>query len=469
MKTVYNNAMISDEELIITHVRDFLAPLDIAKKRVLVAVSGGPDSMALLDVLHRLGITLAVGHVHHGLRTESELEAEFVRARAVHYGVPFYMRLVDVRGRMAERGESLETAARELRRVALREMAVEAGASVIATGHNADDQAETVLMRILRGTGVRGLGGIPPRNEEFIRPLLPVWRAEILDYLREHELPYRLDPSNNSPAHLRNRLRHQLLPLLEDEYASRLRERLAHLADIARADNTALEQWAATCYRQYAQPTPGGISLPHPLEVPEAICTRVWLLALAAVRGDAADIGYDHLRAIAALRSGEETHLPGAVVRWEYDRLVFLPQKIAVEAFNHTLPVPGVVKFPSIGVIIITELLAQWSTLPGGDTALVDADAVVGELTVRSWCSGDRYQPLGAPGTRKLQDIFVDAQLPRRLRARVPVVCDEEGIVWLAGYRLADRVKIGRKTDKGLLIKIKWEFNPWTLRNSADA
>ncbi|MEI7832432.1 MAG: tRNA lysidine(34) synthetase TilS, partial [bacterium] len=429
----------------------------------------GPDSVVLLDILCRLGASVAVGHVHHGLRAESDEEAEFVRARAAHYRIPFYLRLVDVRGRMAEMGESLETAARELRRVALREMAAEAGAQYIATGHNADDQAETVLMRILRGTGVRGLGGIPPCNEEFIRPLLQVWRAEILDFARENELPYRLDPSNNSPAHQRNRLRHRLLPLLEDEYAPRLRERLAHLADIARGDNAALEQWAATCYQQYAQPTPHGISLPHPLEVPEAICTRVWLLALAAVRGDAADIGYDHLRAIAMLHTGEETHLPGAIVRWEYDRLVFLPQEIVVVAYNSALPVPGVVELPSIGVILNTELLAQWSSTPGGDAALVDAEAIVGELTVRGWRAGDRYQPLGAPGTRKLQDIFVDAQLPRRLRARVPVVCDEEGIVWLAGYRLADRVKIGRKTDKGLLIKIKWEFNPWTLRNSADA
>ena len=150
-------------------------------------------------------------------------------------------------------------------------------------------------------------------------------------------------------------------------------------------------------------------------------------------------------------------------------RLVFLPQEIVVEAYNSALSVPGVVELPSIGVILNTELLAQWSLLPGGDATIMDAEAIVGELTVRGWRAGDRYQPLGAPGTRKLQDIFVDAQLPRRLRARVPVVCDEEGIVWLAGYRLADRVKIGRKTAKGLLIKIKWEFNPWTLRNSADA
>ncbi len=462
--------MFSDEEPILARVRDFLVALDVADERVLVAVSGGPDSMALLDILCRLGASVAVGHVHHGLRVESDEEAEFVRRRAQQYGVAYYQRNVDVRGRMGEQGESLETAARELRRVALREMATEAGAPYIATGHHADDQAETVLMRLLRGAGTRGLAGIPPCNEEYIRPLLQVWRSEIDAYLRDNNLPYRLDASNASPEHLRNRLRHQLLPLLEADYAPRLRERLAHLADIARADNAALEQWAATCYQQYAQPTPGGISLPHPLqELPEAVVRRIWLQALAAVRGDASDIGYHHLLAITALKLGEETHLPGAIVRYEYDRLAFLRPETDIEMENCVLPVPGVVELPSIGVILNTELLAQWSGFPGGDATLVDADAIVGELTVRSWCAGDRYQPLGAPGTRKLQDIFVDAQLPRRLRARVPVVCDEEGIVWLAGYRLADRVKVSRKTDKGLLIKIEWEFNPWTLRNSADA
>jgi tRNA(Ile)-lysidine synthase len=444
---------------------------------VLVAVSGGPDSVAMLDILHVLAqqakLRLSVGHVDHGLRAESAGDAAFVAELAGRLGLPYLHRVVDVRGRVEETGESVEEAARELRYAALREMADEAGAETIATGHTADDQAETVLMRLLRGTGVSGLAGIPARRDEIVRPILPLWRADVLEYLRLRELPSCIDATNQAPDFLRNRIRLELLPLLEREYAPRLRERLRNLADMARDDAEALDILAEGTYRFARDARPDGVAFSaSPDLAAPALRWRLYRLALAEVRGDVADISYEHLQAIAALTPHRQVHLPGARVLHEAGRLVFLPAETPDAApqgiDEQPLPVPGTLSLPDAGCSLTTEWYDGPTDIRGGDIAVMDAEAVRLPLIVRARQPGDRFRPLGAGGTRKVQDILVDAGVPRRLRERVPVVCDADGIVWLAGFRVADRVKMHRNT-RCLRICIDWELNPWTLHPSEPA
>lgn len=437
-------------------------------ERLLAAVSGGPDSVVLLDVLLALGLEVTVGHVNHRLRSEAAADAAFVRELAARRGAPFLLREVDVPARVTATGESVEEAARELRYAALREMAREAKAGCIATGHTADDQAETVLMRVLRGTGVAGLAGIPARRDEIVRPLLPIWRREILAYLSDHDLSCLHDLSNDSTAFTRNRIRLDLLPLLEREYAPRLRVRLARLAEIARQDTAALDGWAEREYARLRRVLPTGPALPVELPaLPRAIVWRLWRLALAEVRGGLADIGYEHLEDIQRLSAHQEVHLPGVRVLHEARQLVFLPAGDAepAEAIPETpLPAPGQVCLLDAGCCLTATVGDDAPPLAGGDTAVLDADALAGPLTLRAWRPGDRYQPFGAPGSRKLQDIFVDAGVPRRLRPRIPVIFDEQGIVWLAGFRIADRVKITASTQHFLRLYIEWELNPWILK-----
>ena len=439
--------------------------------RLLVAVSGGPDSVALLDVLYALKLPwLAVAHVHHGLRAEADADAALVEEMAARAGLPFVSVRVDVLARMATTGESLETAARELRYTALRRLARDLRATRIVTGHTADDQAETVLMRLLRGTGVTGLAGIPPRRGEIVRPLLAVRREEILAYLRARELSYCHDASNDSLDMTRNRLRLELLPLLERDYAPGVGARLEQLAVMARRDNAALDGWAAAEFARLRRPWPDGIALPIESELPPGLLRRLWRLALMAVRGSLEDIGFAHLEEIAALPSGQQLHLPGARVVREAGSLVFLPapeetdpeREIALQP----LPVPGQLCLAEIGCCVRAEACPGAAAIEGGDVAVLDAAAVAGPLTVRGWQAGDRFRPLGAPGTRALQDIFVDAGVPRRLRRRVPVIFDREGIVWLAGFRLADRVKMNGETARSVRLSVEWEWNPWTLQLS---
>ena len=440
---------------------------------VLAAVSGGPDSMALLDVLSLIGgewkLKLVVGHVHHGLRPEADADADYVKEVASRYNLLYLIRHVDVRGRVAKTGESIEEAARELRYAALQEMAHDVGAQRIATGHTADDQAETVMMRILRGTGVAGLAGILPQRGPIIRPLLPVWRQDILAYLRERKVGFCTDLTNASLDMTRNRIRLELLPMLEREYAPRLRARLQNLAEIARQDGMLLDGMVETEFTRLRQWMPDGLALPPALDLPHAIRWRMWRQAIAEVRGGLEDISFEHLRDIENLPPGQEVHLPGMRVIHESNRLIFMKGAKAglpVTIPELTLTAPGRLCYSPAGCCITTEVSPTPFPIESGDVAVLDTGAVKGRLVMRSWQPGDRFRPLGAPGEHKLQDIFVDAGVPRRLRSRVPVVLDEEGIIWLAGFRIADRVKMESTTTRSMRFSIEWQLNPWTLKPS---
>ncbi len=442
---------------------------------LLVAVSGGPDSVALLDLLRIIQPTahlrLAVAHVNHGLRPEAGADAAFVAHLAARAALPYAQRQVNVRARMADAGESVEEAARELRYTALQEMAHGLDAQRIVTGHTADDQAETVLMRLLRGTGVAGLAGIPARRGNIVRPLLEVWREEILAHCHERGLAYRVDATNASLEMTRNRIRLELLPLLERDYAPRLRQRLHHLAEMAREDSYVLESRADEEYARVRQWQPGGIALPPVMELPHALRWRLWRRAISEVRGGRLDdISFDHLENIQHLPMGQQVHLPGVRVLHEAARLVFLAAPTGAEPpagiVEQTLPTPGRVCLDAAHCCLSVETHAGPQAIEGGDVAVLDAATVEGTLLVRAWCPGDRYRPLGAPGERKLQDIFVDAGVPRRLRGQIPVIFDAHGIVWVAGFRIADRVKMQSTTERSLRISIEWELNPWTLKPS---
>jgi tRNA(Ile)-lysidine synthase len=438
---------------------------------LLVAVSGGPDSVALLDLLRRLApihaLRLTVAHIDHTLRPESAEEARFVRALAQEWGLGVCVERVDVPARVRQTGESVEEAARALRYAALRGMAATVGADRIVTGHTADDQAETVLMRVLRGTGVAGLAGIPARRDAIVRPLLPLWRTDIEAYLTAHALPSRLDPSNASLAFTRNRLRHELLPTLEANYAPGVRARLVTLAGLARADDEALAGWASREYATRRQAHPEGVAIDLGADLPPAVRGRLWRMALAEVRGDLQGIGAAHLRELEALASGQVASLPGVQVIREAARLVITRGARDLPPLPLTpLPLPGEVVRLDLGWRLRAEPATRTGSWGGGDIAVLDADAVAEALAVRGWEPGDRYQPLGAPGRRSLQDLFVDAKVPRRYRARVPVVVDARGIVWLAGFRPAERVKVQPTTSRLWRLVIEWEWNPWTLQPS---
>jgi tRNA(Ile)-lysidine synthase len=406
-------------------------------ERVLVAVSGGPDSTALLDALATLapahGVALVAGHVDHALRgTESAADTDAVRALASRLGIACTI----VRGVVAP-GANLEARAREIRHRALRRVAREVGASCVAFAHTQDDQVETLLMRLVRGSGRRGLGAMAPRRGRVWRPLLGATRADVRRHLALAALPYRLDRTNADLRHTRNRLRRLVVPLLVRELNPRLGPALAALAARLRDEDAYLAAAAASRLDTHRR---GSALATAVAAEPPAIARRLvrtWLDEVAA-----GDVSAEQVERVLALAAGARhgdvgVRGPGRIVR-DGDRLVHRAGRRAVAAqVHHEVETGCTVDGPrgAWRLTISTPRARREDELTGlsPGRARFDADRLALPLVVRSVRPGDR---IGVPGvgTRKLQDVFVDAKIPRERRSTVPIVVDATGtVLWVAG------------------------------------
>ena len=443
--------------------------------RVLVAVSGGPDSVALVSALCALrlrwNLQLWVVHFHHGLRgTEADDDAEFVKGLSERFGVPFICRRLPVASTRVK-GRSLQDTAHHLRYEALLTLSLAIGANKVALGHTQDDQAETLLMWLLRGAGTTGLAGMPAmREDRFIRPLLEVGRGDILQYLTEQGVPFREDSTNLKPVYLRNRMRHEVIPALH-VFNPGLVKTLSRQAVILREDDRYLDQLAEaemTCLSQPADGDEWILDRKKLLALPLALQRRVVRLALRRIRvqrqGPSFAAVSQVLDRVVSGRSGSMGKIQGALVTREYERIRFVPalsegHERASEPCRMPLPVPSSVTWPLTGQRVTASLLHS-SVRPerAGSSlasAVVDPDRLTLDLEVRSWSPGDAFQPFGMHGRRKkLQDFFADLKIPRRARRRIPVIVAPEGIVWIAGHRIDHRFRITNHTSRMLCLAL---------------
>jgi len=445
--------------------------------QVLVAVSGGPDSVALLAVLHelapQLGITLGIAHLDHGIRGAAAAagDAALVRDLAVRFGLACHLGAADAPQLATSRGISLEVAARQARYGFLRETAASGGYSCIATGHNLDDQAETVLLALIRGAGLGGLGGIRASVAGIVRPLIEVSRAEITDYLAAIGIGFRIDETNADLSYPRNRVRHRLLPLLEQQFNPSIRATLARSAAVVQDEDRFIAGHAERLYASCVeQPVPGVLSLDREmiLAAPVALARRVLRLAVMAVGTPEADADSDAaqvpspqpgavhiddlLAMLAAGRTGAVIDLPGEVwAELGYHQLHLrsgrrppdggLPN--GSDGPTWQVPLSGPLVIPATGWCLTSSCAPGpaaggtgdfvWATSQIGDrfefTAYLALDKLALPLCLRQRRAGDRIRPHGAPGQRKVQDLLIDAKVPRRLRDQLPFVCDAGGQV----------------------------------------
>ncbi|MEK6813787.1 MAG: tRNA lysidine(34) synthetase TilS [Nitrospirota bacterium] len=431
-------------------------------ERIVVAVSGGPDSTALLHVLHRLcparNLALHVAHVHHGLRgAEADEDAAFVQKTASDLGLPHETICVDVRTRAQQDRSSLAVAARAARYEAIEAVRVRCGASCVATAHTMDDQAETVLMRLIRGTGPAGLAGIPSRRGTIVRPLLSVRRASLAVYLGARGISFRIDSSNADLRQARNRIRGELLPLL-CSYNPRIVPALARLADMAREEETAFDE-VLSLFDPAGAETAVRLLRERP---PEAVLRRLVSQQVARETRRFVSPGAGEVGRLTSLlvrgKPGDRT--PLAAGDWGvrgYDGLLIRSARGGpVRPLPETaLAVPGETAVPALGIRIKAETERR-ETERGGRTrlAVLDADRIEGSLVVRTRRPGDRISPLGMKGTKKLQDVLVDAKVPRDERDRVPIVADARGIVWVVGLRLDRRAAAVPETRRLLALTV---------------
>lgn len=436
-------------------------------ERVLVAVSGGIDSIALLHLLHELQevflITLAVAHLDHGIRgAESRADAEFVAAKAENLRIPLVVERRDVPTYAEERGLSLEEAAREVRYRFLEEAAARVGADKIALGHHRDDLAETLVINLLRGAGLAGLGGMAPVRGRFVRPLIECPRAEIEKFAQQTGLEYRQDRTNLERKYLRNRVRLELLPLLED-YCPDVAARLAQTAGVLGEAASYLEQLGRERLTGLIlAEADGELVLDRERLLEEEPPLRAFILREAArrARGTLRGLEFEHLqkmRELAERSEGQaELHLPGELCfrRWGR-RLVFAPleaERPGPRPYEFQLKL-GENLFPELGWQFILEEVEP--PLKFGEDPLqelIDRDRMEEPLLIRNWRPGDRFRPLGMAGTKKLQDLFIDDKITPEERSQIPLLCDQRGIVWVVGLRLSEDHKVTDKTNRALKV-----------------
>ena len=450
-------------------------------ERVIVAVSGGPDSVALMKALSLLApeyrLSLVVAHLNHGLRgAEADEEEGFVRSLSYRMELEFVSGKIDIAA-LKEPGKSLEELCREERYAFLKKAAVDYGAGKIAMGHHREDQAETVLMNLLRGSGAEGLRGMRPVREGLIiRPLLQVTRKEILAFLEERGLSFRTDSSNAQECHLRNRIRHQLLPLLKTGFNNRIEENLSRTAEIMRLDDdylaTEVEEWL--CRRDLSGPL-GGKRLPLAefLKLHLALQQRVMKNLLTRMSHSGQGIGYKHVQAALTLASGScgsaSLDLPdGVLLRREYDTIIFTrsPERPAgspvrgasgKRTFCYPVMIPGWTEVPEAGLVINFQFVDRTDqaviSAPGGPVYL-DYEVLCPPLFIRNVIPGDRMQLLGMTGKKKIKALFIDEKVPRGRRDMLPLLADQLSVIWAVGLRISSRVGIREQTHQVLKVEI---------------
>jgi tRNA(Ile)-lysidine synthase len=445
---------------------------------LLVAVSGGQDSVCLLHLLHRLqpvlGIKLHVAHLDHQLRgKESATDARYVAKLAKSLGTPSTIEKRDVSAYQKEHGLSLEEAAREVRYNFLAGTAAAVGAASVAVGHTLDDHVETILLHLIRGTGTRGLRGLQPvtkrhvsgKDLKIVRPLLTVRREETGAYCTRFQLLPRQDASNLSLEPLRNRVRLELLPLLQN-YNSGIVEALQRTAQIAGEDIAHLEEEAAGYWPKMAANKGDIIILDKKVLLKLPVSVRRYLLrqAVETAVGNLKDIEARHIEEIMQALdkpAGKQISLPyGLVFTVDYDRYL-LGKDISplnpfpVLAGEYPLKIPGKTSIPGWCINARVTEASGLATGVNGFIAHFDFGRLDGKLTVRSRQRGDRFQPLGMTGMKKVAQLMLDVKIPGDRRDRVPILEDEAGILWVVGCRIADRAKITPQTKK--VLKLQFE------------
>lgn len=435
---------------------------------VLVALSGGPDSVALLHALvavkSEFGLKLCAAHLNHKLRgRESDQDETFAGDLASGLKVRFFSKRIDVRSEAKRRKLSIEEAARELRYRYLEKVAQQVKADRIALGHQADDQAETFLMRLIRGAGSAGLSGIPPRRGKIIRPLIQIRRAEIEEFLEANGFPCRLDSSNYSPDYLRNRIRLSLLPRIEEEFNPKIVETLNRTADILSLQQQYIRNASERFLDTICTTRSNSVTLDTGAlaDLDKCLQREMVRLCIKRLKGDLKQLTFEPvdraLELVHQRKSGRRVQLVDTI--WaEVSGGKFVVYRRGKRGYSYPLQLPGEVNLRDRGMKIKAEILEAESLSDNlasrnPNVALLDWGKLKEPYSLRNRRRGDRFAPLGMKGTKSLADFLIDAKVPRYLRDEVPVLTAGDEIIWVVGHRISERHKVTGKTRKVIRLR----------------
>jgi tRNA(Ile)-lysidine synthase len=456
-----------------------------------VGLSGGPDSTILLHAMAALSERSDLrwkffpAHFHHGLRgAEADADAQFVTQLADELGLTCHTERADIRAEVERDGGSTEEVARQRRYEFLERVALKTGSERVAVAHHADDNAETILHRICRGTGLRGLVGIrdvrpiePGSHIYVVRPLLHQCRATIEEMCAARGLKLRVDSMNQSTEFTRGRIRHQLMPMLAEQLNPNVSEALLRLAEHARWLGTYLEDAAARTFDSlvvHERPEQIALNVRALQSKQRIIQAEVMRRAVSLVMGGEQDLSFANVEAILRLvddpASGKEVHVPGpVVVRKQYDRLEFRPlteEPPPPEIGTTFITCPGHTSLPTLGMELLTEIHTvgplkikslQQNSNPHEEW--LDFERIQPPLLVRGRRDGDRFRPLGAPGAKTIGDFLSEQKIDPHIRARTGILCDQNGPLWVMPLRIDERAKLRLETRRALRLVLTHPVN----------
>ena len=437
--------------------------------KILLGVSGGPDSLAMLDLFYRIresfNLELIVFHLNHCFREEATSEAKFVEQICNEYDIKVFIEKCDVPQIAKQKGLSSEEAAREVRLDFMTEKASQLNVDKIALAHHKDDLVETIFLNLVRGSGLKGLSGISPCTEirqfKIIHPLLSLYQEEIEDYCKERNLNPRRDPTNQQTIYTRNKVRHKIIPYIEQEINPSVKEVMVRMSNLIREEDDYLDKLAKKSLQNVIidkNKDQFTLSLDGLKNLPPVIRRRVIRKSIYYVKNEPANLYYKHYQDIDELimngETGKMLDLPDEIkVKRLYDKIIIKKG----DFINFDAQYCYVLKFPEKKVlpgnkIIETDFLSedmyQWKDEAIKDnTCLFDFDKVSLPLKVRNRRNGDKFKPLGMKGIKKLKDFFIDEKIPRNKREKIPIIVDGNNIiVWIASLRMNEDFKITGNT-----------------------
>ena len=444
---------------------------------VVIGVSGGVDSLALLVTLyelrHHLDCHLHIAHLDHQLRRDSASDAEFVKQHAYRLNLPFTISTIDIPSLVKQGKPSIEAVARKARYEFFESVCRHTDAAKVALGHQRGDQAETVLMNLLRGAALTGLRGIlPVRDGKFIRPLLELSRSEIEKFVAEQGLQPRDDSTNQDRNYLRNRIRLDLLPYIKCDYNRNIQNTLVQNAELLREESKFLEDAAYQAFNACLAepPTHDAVILDRLkfLRQHPALRRRILRLAVCQIQGDMKELAFNHSESMLQLSESEspnrQLNLPNNLEFLRaYNQLIIQRTAKEIGAFEYPVAIPGDNHFPALNATMAASIIEmssdKTSQKPNGKfQAVFDADAIQMPLKIRSRIAGDRFQPFGMEGTKKVKDFLIDEKVPHRLRQSIPILVTGEKVMWVVGYRTSEKCKISDRTRRILCLDYSLEI-----------
>lgn len=431
---------------------------------IIAGVSGGLDSMALLMVLYdlkeELNFNIIVCHVNHGVREEAVEDQEFVRNVANRLDLEFHTINVDMVSYGKEKGITSEEAGRELRYGFFRKIIKKIGKGKIAVAHNKNDQVETLLQRLMRGTGIHGLKGMEFQSQDIIRPILNISRDEIEEYLEGNNIKYVIDKTNLLPIYNRNKVRLELIPYIQENFNPNIIETLWRTSQTANIDSTYLDEVSQKNYDNIVkdEDTYSIILDEHKfINIHRSIQNRIIRLAILRLIQNIQGVSEHHITSVVDMflegKTGKQIDLPnGLVARVSYNDLIIeKEQKSSNGPYEFSLNI-GENTIERLDININLKLVSEMDYKDDSSSKYIDYDKIKGNLFLRNRRNGDRIIPLGMKGSKKIKDYFIDKKIPREDREGVPLLVDDENIIWILGHSISDLYKVSKSTKRILEI-----------------